>query len=117
MLANYFDCAQVPQINDWIVSWLVQGGNMNFIQMQPDIAYRMAMAMQSEWLMRCTFPVLVGQQAMLDGVHETQNASEPKSRKANHVANCLDDDDVNRIDHAAAALARRMRDVLHEIAV
>lgn len=117
MLANIYGCAQAPQVSTHITSWLLQSGNMNFIQTNPDVAYRMAIATQSIWLMRCAFAILVGQQAMIETTNDYYSAFQPDMRKTKHVATCLDDDDINRIDHAASNLSRRVRTVLEEIAV
>lgn len=119
MLANYFDCAHSPVISHWVVSWLLENGNSHFIQNNPEIAYRMAVATQSTWLIRCTFAILVGQQAMIQGTNDAVStaSAQPQSRHACHVASCLDDDDINRIDHAASALTHRIREVLEEVAM
>lgn len=116
MLANFYGCAQAPQVSTHVTSWLLQSGNINFIQVNPDVAYRMAIATESIWLMRCTFAILVGQQAMIDATNDFYSGSQPNVRKVKHVATCLDDDDINRIDHAASNLGRRVRAVLEEIA-
>jgi len=119
MLANFFDCAHSPVISHWVVSWLLENGNSHFIQNNPEIAYRMAVATQSTWLIRCTFAILVGQQAMIQGTNDVVSTAsgQPQSRQACHVASCLDDDDINRIDHAASALTHRIREVLEEVAM
>lgn len=112
MLANYLGCAQSPRVNTWVTSWLLQEGNINFVQMNPDIAYRMAMSMQSVWLLRCTFTIMVGQQAALEGAVDGQASPLTSNRTAHHVASCLDDDEINRIDHAASTLIRRVKSAL-----
>ncbi|KAK5950900.1 hypothetical protein OHC33_007971 [Knufia fluminis] len=119
MIAKYFDCAHSPTVSHWIVSWLLESGNSHFIQNNPEVAYRMAIATKSTWLIRCTFAVLVGQQAMIEGIKDlpSKENGQVKTFRASHAVSCLDDDDINRIDHAASALTRRVRDVLDEIAV
>ena len=119
MLAKYFDCAHSPVVSHWIVSWLLENSNSHFIQNNPEIAYRMAIATQSTWLIRCTFAMLVGQQAMVEGANEaiSSTSGQPETRRTYRTASCLDDDDINRIDHAASALTRRIREVLEEVAV
>ena len=118
MLAKYFDCAHSPAISHWIVSWLLENGNSHFIQNNPEVAYRMALATRSVWLIRCTFAIMVGQRAMTEGTTDllSSNGEEPKKYQAHHAASCLDDDEIDRIDHAATALARRARETLEEVA-
>lgn len=113
MLANYFECASNSRVSHWVISWILQTGNFNFIQSNPDIAYRMAVATRSVWLVRCTFAMLVGQQAMVKGL---KNLASTTGTKSGHVATCLDDDEINRVDHAAEIFSRRMRNTFDEVA-
>ncbi|KAJ9651298.1 hypothetical protein H2198_009420 [Neophaeococcomyces mojaviensis] len=117
MLAKYFDCAQSNVINHWVEGWLLQGNNNNFIQVNPSIAYRLATAIQSVWLTRCSFAVLVGKKAMLNAASEAELASPSwnKNRLNAPIFQYLDDDEVNRIDHAASSLHQRVKNSFAQI--
>lgn len=114
MLANYFECASYSGVGHWVISWLLQSGNINFIQSNPGIAYRLGMATQSSWLVRCTFAILVGEQAISKDMKTLPQGRHCYKSKQ---LECLDDDDINRVDHAAEALSRRVRALIDELAV
>jgi len=117
MLAKYFDCAQSNTINHWVEGWLLQGRNNSFIQINPSITYRIATAIQSIWLMRCSFAVLVGKKAILNAnsAARTMFLSRNNNIVDASLFQCLDDDEINRIDHAAISLHQRVKSSFTQI--
>ncbi len=112
-LARYFGCAANERISGWITTWLYTGKNANFIQNNPEVAYRMAMGIRSPDLLKDSFSVLVGERALIEAYGEYRSEilnplrQNVHGRKLEH----LDDDERNRIDHAASSLVRRIREV------
>lgn len=117
MLANYYDCAHYSRISYHIIDWLMQRNNLNFIQTNPDIAYRIGIATQSTWLVRSSFAILAGQQALLAADNDARTSAQPNGVKNPYVTSCLDDDDINRVDHAATMLTRRAKTLIEELVV
>lgn len=109
MLAKFFDCAKHNIINRWVTDWLVQSGNLNFIQINPSTAYRLGMAMEAVWLVRTSFCIMVGQKAFTNAAVDVKDSAPLELKSASLVTDGLDDDDINRVDHAAAALAQRVK--------
>lgn len=114
MLANYYDCADYSRVSYHVIDWLMQRNNLNFVQANPDIAYRIGTATQSIWLVRSSFAILAGQQALLAARSDAPVPAYMNGVNMVHAANCLDDDDINRVDHAATMLTRRVRNFLEE---
>ena len=116
--AQYFRCAQHPSISKWISLWLTRGGNRNFIQNNPEVAYRIGMGIMDADLVKDAFSILVGEKALIDICSEmsgrvlASSISVHGRRQEN-----LDDDEQNRISHAASSLLRRMTDKYRSIVV
>ena len=109
-LAKLFDCAKESTVNKWIYSWFDYGTNKNFIQNNPEVSYRIGMGIGSEPLVKTSFSILVGERALMDVCNGlTGTAVSPNtSIHGRHLEN-LDDDEKNRIDHAAMSLVSRVR--------
>lgn len=109
MLAKFFDCAKANKVNRWVTDWLVQSQNLNFIQANPSTSYRLGMAIEAVWLVKASFSIMVGQKAFADIVSELKIPDRSQWISPTHIADGLDDDDLNRVDHAASALVRRVK--------
>jgi len=110
-IAKYFDCAKHETVSSWITRWLYTDGNANFIQSNPEVAYRMGLGIQGPDLVKDAFSILVGEKALLDVSNEMNGPVLSPSETSIHgrKLESLDDDERNRIDHAASSLVRRVR--------
>lgn len=121
MLAKFFDCAKNELISGWTIDWLVQSGNINFIQVNPSTAYRFGMAMEAVWLVRTSFCIMVGLKAfehvksITDASLSAQGRAPSSVPRSSRITDGLDDDDINRVDHAALALVKRVQDQVHRL--
>ena len=108
--ASFYDCAQHPSISKWIDKWLYTGKNAHFVQSNPEVAYRIGMKCELVHLVQDAYSILVGEKALLDVVSEF-GGSVPSSQRSIHGREFenLDDDERNRISHAASSLVRRTR--------
>lgn len=116
-IARYFGCAVHDRISSHITKWIYKHRNVNFIQCNPEVAYRIGMGIQSANLTKDAFALLVGERALLEAYSE----SNPKilsplvTTVHGRKLELLDDDDRNRIDHAASSLVRRIRKVFDHL--
>jgi hypothetical protein len=112
-LARYFGCAAHERISGWITAWLYSGNNANFIQNNPEVAYRMAIGIRSPDLLRDAFSILVGERALIEafGEYRPDILSPLRSNVHGRQLETLDDDERNRIDHAASAFVKRIRGI------
>lgn len=110
-VAKYFDCASHERISGWITTWLLSYPNCNFIQSNPEVALRIGLGTQSEHITKDAFSILVGEKSLLDVFGESCPAILSPLVQSVHgrKLELLDDDERNRIDHAAASLVRRIR--------
>jgi hypothetical protein len=110
-IAKYFDCASHERISGWITKWLVSYPNSNFIQSNPEVALRIGLGTQSESATKDAFAILVGEKSLINVYGESNPAFLTPFVESVHgrQLELLDDDERNRIDHAAASLVRRIR--------
>ncbi|RVX74298.1 hypothetical protein B0A52_02130 [Exophiala mesophila] len=118
-LAKYFGCAKHERISGWITSWIYREKNENFIQCNPEVAYRIGMGIQSAILVQAAFSILVGERALLVAYKEFNppKASNDLTNVHQRKPESIDDDEANRIDHAASSLVQRMREVVHQLCI
>lgn len=115
-LAKYFGCAQHVSIQKWILAWFLRPGNMNFLQINPEAAYRLGLCCQIPDLAHDAFAILVGEKALVDVSHQLHGTmSASLSSVHGRPFEILDDDERNRIGHAASSLIQRIRSVLNEL--
>lgn len=110
-VANYFGCATNERVSGWITTWLFTAPNHNFIQCNPEVCYRIGLGIQSEVLIKDAFSLLVGEKALIN-VHRENlqvRSSSLQHSVAGRKLGMLDDDELNRIDHAANVLVRRIQ--------
>lgn len=114
-IARYFGCATHERVSGWITAWIYSHNNANFIQNNPEVAYRIAMGIRSPDLIRDSFSILVGERALLDVYGEYNPSILNPLVKTVHgrKLELLDDDERNRIDHAASSLVHRIRETIH----
>ena len=110
-VAKYFDCASHERISRWITRWLLSYPNCNFIQSNPEVALRIGLGTQSENITKDAFSILAGEKSLLNVFGELcPTVLSPLVQSVHgRKLELLDDDERNRIDHAAASLVRRMR--------
>lgn len=110
-VAKYFGCAQHERVSGWITTWLFTQNNTNFIQCNPEIAYRIGMGIESAELLRDAFSILVGERALIDayGEYNSKILNPLKASVHGRKLDLLDEDERNRIDHAASSLVSRIR--------
>ena len=116
-VAKYFDCASHEKISRWITKWLLNYPNSNFIQSNPEVALRIGLGTQSEDATKDAFSMLVGEKSLLNVFGESYPSVLSPLVQSVHgrKLELLDDDERNRIDHAAASLVRRMRQKFDEL--
>ncbi len=110
-VAKYFGCASNERISGWITTWLFTAPNHNFIQCNPEVCYRIGLGIQSEALIKDAFSLLVGEKALMNVHRENPQVSKsnPEVSVAGRKLELLDDDELNRIDHAANTFIRRIQ--------
>ena len=110
-VAKYFDCATHERVNGWITRWLYSNPNHHFIQCNPEVTYRIGLGINSEAVTKDAFAILVGEKALLNVLRESDPSMPALSKHSVHgrTLELLDDDERNRIDHAAASLVKRVR--------
>ncbi|OAP62921.1 hypothetical protein AYL99_02148 [Fonsecaea erecta] len=113
-VARYFGCATHERISGWIMTWLYAGNNSNFIQNNPEVAYRIGLGIKSPDLIKDSFSILVGERALVEVCGEFNPEILTRRRQSVHgrKLELLDDDERNRIDHAASSFVKRIREIV-----
>jgi hypothetical protein len=107
-VAKLFEVATVPAVGDLISSWFYMANNTRFIEIHPEIAYRVACGVKSHSLCRNAFVGLVGDEALLYLIRSGRLRPRGvwKDRFArSRVSDCLDDTEVQRIEYASKSFA------------
>lgn len=110
-VARLFGCAHHERISRWIKDWIYDINNQNFIQTNPEVAYRIGMGIRSPSLLKDAFSILVGERTLIS-VYGDLNPDilSPLVRSVHgRKLELLDDDERNRIDHAADSFVTRIR--------
>lgn len=107
-IAKVFDLATVPAVSGYILSWFYQTTNTKFIEIHPEIAYRVACGIKAPELCRHAFLALVGDEALLytirtAGLRPTHNYIENFAHS--RMNGFLDDMEVQRIEYASKSFA------------
>ncbi|OQE20114.1 hypothetical protein PENFLA_c017G04706 [Penicillium flavigenum] len=102
-LAKILDVATVPAISDHIVSWFYELNNSRFIELHPDVTYRVACGIKSPYLCRDAFIEMVGDEALLYLIRATcfKPIGSMESLVRSHISDVLDDTEVQRIEYAS----------------
>ncbi|KAK6381516.1 hypothetical protein LTS17_004574 [Exophiala oligosperma] len=109
--AQCFGCAEHHRIAGWITTWIFNYNNANFIQNNPEVAYRIGMGIKSPDLVRDSFSILVGERALLYAADKLKQNPTPRNFvRSVHGREFeeLDDDESSRISAAALALIERV---------
>lgn len=116
-IARYFGCAHHERVSGWITTWIYAGNNANFIQCNPEVTYRIGMGIESPALVRDAFCILVGERALLEtyGEYNPRILNPLIATVHGRKVEMLDDDERNRIDHAASSLVRRIRQLVCQL--
>ncbi|KAJ5718536.1 hypothetical protein N7488_004182 [Penicillium malachiteum] len=105
-VANILEVATHPAISDYILSWFYEGNNCRFIEIHPEISYRVACGIQSGVLCRHAFASMVADEAT---VHLIRSAKLHPYEKwaplfqASRFHGLLNDTDIQRIEYASKA--------------
>ncbi|KAJ5120925.1 uncharacterized protein N7515_010313 [Penicillium bovifimosum] len=102
-LAQIFDVASVPAICDRIASWFYELNNVRFIELHPDVTYRVACGIKSSSLCQDAFVELVGDEALLYLIRATpfKATASTQSLVQSRMRDILDDTEVQRIEYAS----------------
>ncbi|CAG8903273.1 unnamed protein product [Penicillium egyptiacum] len=102
-LAKIFDVATVPAISDHIVSWFYELNNSRFIELHPDVTYRVACGIKSPYLCRDAFVEMVGDEALLYLIRATpfKPIGSMESLVQSRISDVLDDTEMQRIEYAS----------------
>ncbi|KAF7162592.1 hypothetical protein CNMCM6106_009462 [Aspergillus hiratsukae] len=102
-LAKLYDIATAPKICDLILSWFYESTNVRFIEIHPEISYRIACGVQCASLCRDTFSILVGEEALFLLANGDKPASlgRPQVTWHGRVRESLDDTELQRIEYAS----------------
>lgn len=116
-VAKIFDVAEVPAVSDHIMSWFYHSSNIRFLEVHPEIAYRVSCGIKSGPLCADSFVGLVGDEALLYIMREA-GLRPPKSWAPifdrSRIADFLDDIEVQRIEYASKSFADKIiGDFLH----
>ncbi|KAJ5256780.1 hypothetical protein N7478_012884 [Penicillium angulare] len=107
-VAKLYDVATVPSISGYIVAWFYERHNTRFIELHPEIAYRVALGIKSATLCRDAFVGLVSDEALLYLIRSAllkPIEQWKQSFKDSRMKDVLDDTEVQRIEYASKAFA------------
>lgn len=109
-LAKLFHVATVPAVCDYIVSWLLQQPNTLFVEVHPELAYRIACGIQNTDLCREAFAILVGEEALLLLEASVEGCAPKRSQQTFHgrARETLDDTELQRIEYASKTFLERI---------
>ncbi|OJI96640.1 hypothetical protein ASPVEDRAFT_36037 [Aspergillus versicolor CBS 583.65] len=101
-VAKLYEISALRDIRTRVTLWLYEGENKLFIQLHPEIAYRIAKGIRCDYLLQDAFCVLVGEEALL--LLRNSGTPIPKQQQTTTVhgrpREMLDDDDVQRVQYA-----------------
>ncbi|CAI7656229.1 unnamed protein product [Penicillium glandicola] len=102
-LAKIFDVATVPAMCDHIISWFYELKNIRFIELHPEVTYRVACGIRSSCLCRDAFVEMVGDEALLYLIRAThfKPIGSMESLVRSRISDVLDDTEVQRIEYAS----------------
>lgn len=110
-VAKIFDVAEVPTVSDHVMSWFYHSSNIRFLEVHPEIAYRVSCGIKSGPLCADSFVGLVGDEALLYIMREA-GLKPPKAwapiLDRSRIADFLDDIEVQRIEYASKSFADKI---------
>lgn len=117
-LAKLFDVATAPAVCDYIVSWLLQQPNTLFVEVHPELAYRIACGIRNTKLCREAFAILVGEEALLLLQASVEGYTPQRFQQTFHgrTRETLDDTDIQRIEYASKTFMERILEAFVSLA-
>lgn len=102
-LANIFDVAKTPRICDRILAWFYEGRNTRFIELHPEVTYRVACGVKSTSLCQVAFSILVGEEALLllTKTGKPTDLARPTNTFHGRARDTLDDTELQRVEYAS----------------
>lgn len=102
-LAKFFDVATVPAVSGHIISWFYELNNIRFMEVHPEVVYRVACGTKSARLCREAFVALVADAALLYLLRMTGFTPVKCMTKLtkNPAYDVLDDSELQRIEYAS----------------
>lgn len=109
-LAKILGIAENPLVGDHIVAWLYAGNNPLFVEVNPELAYKMACGLKNSQLCQDSFAILVGEEALLLLNSSMQGQIPRRAIETLHgrTREHLDDTEIQRIEYASKAFLDRM---------
>lgn len=117
-LAKVFGIASIGHIKIHILTWIYERTNTRFIELHPEIAYRIACGIECDHLCQDSFTVLVGEEALLRLANAGQapTLQWPEVTFHGRRREPLDDEDRQRIEYASQSFVDRMLDQFIQLA-
>ena len=102
-VSRLFNVATFPLISGHIISWFYQLNNIRFIELHPEVAYRVACGIRSACLCRDAFAELVADAALLSLIRMTgfQPVKSMEMLVRSPIRDILDDTELQRIEYAS----------------
>lgn len=117
-VAKLYEISTRTDISMRVTLWMYEGENKRFIELHPEIAYRLAKGIQCDYLLQDAFCVLVGEEALL--LLRNSSTPIPKQQQTTTVhgrpREMLDDDDVQRVQYAGELFLGRIFEKFVELA-
>ncbi|GAD97731.1 conserved hypothetical protein [Paecilomyces variotii No. 5] len=108
-LAKIMGVANEPEICNHILSWMHASRNELFIELNPEVAYRVACGIRSDNLCRETFAILVGEEALLLLAGSKKNIPKtPRKTLHGREREDVDEEELQRIEYASKNFMERM---------
>ncbi|KAL4734739.1 hypothetical protein BDV11DRAFT_49408 [Aspergillus similis] len=104
-VARLYGLASTPDISVRVEDWVYEGNNRRLIEIHPEITYRLGKGIQCAHMMRDSYRVLVGEEALR--LLRDCSAPAPQMRKTTihgRPLGSLDDDDEQRVQYAGKSL-------------
>ncbi|KAL4746925.1 hypothetical protein BDW72DRAFT_183870 [Aspergillus terricola var. indicus] len=104
-VAKVYGLASMPEFSVRVEDWVYDGNNRRLIEIHPEITYRLGKGIQCAHMMRDSYCVLVGEEAL----RLLRDGSAPASQKRQTTVygrplGPLDDDDEQRVQYAGKSL-------------
>ncbi|PWY89805.1 hypothetical protein BO70DRAFT_377073 [Aspergillus heteromorphus CBS 117.55] len=117
-LAKVLGIATHSEINVHILTWVYDPDNTKFIELHPEVAYRIACGIQCERMCQDAFSILVGEEALL---RLADAGKEPRLQWPSRTIHGrprepLEDGDRQRVEYASHSLLDRVIDRFLELA-
>lgn len=102
-IADIFQVASTPLICDRIMAWLYESTNTRFIEIHPEVTYRVACGIKCSPLCRVAFSILVGEEAMLllGKPGKPADLSMPSKTFHGRIRDTLEDSELQRVEYAS----------------